>query len=106
MPFEERDGCEYKYNWLDEETVHIGHFLVTGDFGEGTGSETLQYLVDRFADEGATQIIINMGGGEESEEFLRSFAANRPAISLRVRSINRDGHVNAVLSLQERSDEE
>ena len=100
MPFEERDGCEYKYNWLDEETVHIGHFLVTGAFGDGTGSKTLQYLVDRFADKGATRIIINMGGGQGTEEFLRSFAADRPDLSLRVRSINRDGHVNAVLRLQ------
>jgi len=97
MPFESQDGCEYMFNWTSEDVVHIGHFLVQGGFGQGTGSTVLARLFDRFREEGATRIEITMGGGVESEEFLREMGRRREEATVTVRSINRDGHVSATV---------
>lgn len=92
MAFEERNGCEYKYNWLDDTTIHIGHFLVQGGFGQGTGTAVMTQLLNEFADDGATRAVVNIGGGHRTEQFLQK-------LGFTVRSINEDGHVHAVKHL-------
>lgn len=65
------NGVEFEYEHL-EDGVNINHFFVDIDKrGNGRGSEVIQSLIDRFEDQGYNYVVVNMGGGEGSREFLR-----------------------------------
>lgn len=93
MPFETVDGVEVMYRWVDDDRVDIGHFLVQGGFRQGAGSNAMETLLQRFEQEGASTVTVTIGGGEETEAFLRERGFT-------VRAIREDGAVRARYEFQ------
>jgi len=65
------NGVEFEYERL-ENGVNINHFFVDIDKrGNGRGTEVIQRLIDKFEDEGYKYVVVNIGGGKRSREFLK-----------------------------------
>lgn len=91
MPFEDYVHVEYKYNWLSEDIVHIGHFLVKDGFGKGHGSKAFTQMVNKFEQEGARKLSLNIGGGIETEAFLQEMDS-RNDFNIKILSVSSDGN--------------
>lgn len=71
MGYVEEEEFEYMFKWVDESTVRVSHFLVKGGFNQGSGTKGMHEILAHFETQGATKIVINMGGGERTENWLR-----------------------------------
>jgi tRNA(Met) C34 N-acetyltransferase TmcA len=65
------DYVEVDYERL-ESGVNISHLFVDREHRrEGRASKTLDILMSKFRQEGYDYVVVNMGGGESAQNFLR-----------------------------------